>query len=138
MARHVCIFATSFALLVLGACQAAPLPSGDPLTGAWGGQHVALELTREGGTLEYDCAAGTISEPVRPDASGHFSVHGMHRPEHGGPERVGEEAQLLPAEYDGSVSGRRMILSVHIPSSDLVLGPFTLERGAAPVLTRCL
>ena len=138
MARRLCILASSFALLVLGACQAAPLPPVDPLIGPWGGQHVALELTHEGGTLEYDCAAGAISEPVRPDASGHFSVHGTHRPGHGGPERVGEEAQVLPAEYDGSVNGKHMTLSVHILSSGLLLGPFTLERGAAPVLMRCL
>jgi hypothetical protein len=138
MARHVLILASSFALFLLGACQAAPLPPVDPLTGPWGGQHVALELTHEGGTLEYDCAAGAISEPVRPDPSGHFSVRGTHSPGHGGPERVGEEAPLLPAEYDGRVNGRHMTLSVHILSSGLLLGPFTLERGVAPVLMRCL
>lgn len=136
MAR--CILASSLALIVLGACQAAPPLANGPLTGSWGGQHVALELAPQGGTLEYDCAAGTIDEPVRPNSSGRFSVHGTHTPGHGGPERVGEEAPVLPADYEGRVSGSRMTLSVRVAPSGLELGPFLIERGATPVITHCL
>jgi hypothetical protein len=138
MARFVCILVGSFALIVLGACQAAPPLADEPLTGSWGGQHVALELVREGGTLEYDCAAGTIDEPVRPDSMGRFAVQGTHTQGHGGPERVGEEAPVLPAEYEGRVSGSRMTLSVRVAPSGQELGPFMIERGATPVIMRCL
>ena len=140
MVRRVRIFAggSLFALIVLSACEAARPSPGEPLTGSWGGQHVALALTWEGGTLEYDCAAGAIDEAVRPDSSGRFSVHGTHTPGHGGPDRVGEEAPALPADYEGRVGGSRMTLSVRVLSSGLELGPFTLERGATPIITRCL
>lgn len=138
MVGRVRILGSLFALIVLNACQAALPPSGEPLAGSWGGQHVALELSREGGRLEYDCAAGSIDEAVRPDSSGRFSVRGTHTPGHGGPERVGEEPVALPANYDGRVRGERMTLIVRVVSSGLELGPFTLERGATPVILRCL
>ena len=138
MARYVCILASSFALIVLSACQVAPATPGEPLTGSWGGRHVALELGRDGGTLEYDCAAGTIDEPVRPDSLGRFSVSGTHTPGHGGPERVGEEVPVLPANYEGRITGSRITLSVRVLPSGLDLGPFTLRRDEAPVITRCL
>lgn len=126
------------ALIALGACQAAPPRIGAPLSGSWGGEHIALELAPQGGTLEYDCAAGTIDESVRPDSSGRFSVRGTHTPGHGGPERVGEEASAMPADYQGRVSGSRMTLSVRVPSSGLALGPFVIQRGATPMIMRCL
>jgi hypothetical protein len=140
MVGRVQIFAggSLFALAVLSACQAAPPPSDEPMTGYWGGQHVALELSREGGTLEYDCAAGTIDEPVRPDSMGRFAVHGTHTQGRGGPERLGEEAPVLSADYEGRVSGSRMTLSVRVAPSGQELGPFTIERGATPVIMRCL
>lgn len=138
MVHYVRILAGSFALIVLSACQAAPQPPVETITGSWGGQHVSLELAPQGGTLEYDCAAGTIDEPVRPDSSGRFSVHGTHIPGHGGPDREGEEVPVLPADYEGRVSGSHMTLSVHVTPSGLELGHFTVERGAAPVIMRCL
>ena len=140
MVRSVRAFATAslFVLCALSACQAAPRAYGGPLTGSWGGQHVAVVLGREGGALEYDCAAGTIDEPVRPDASGRFTVHGTHKPGHGGPERLGEEAPSQPAEYVGRVNGERMTLSVRVLVSGVTLGPFTVERGVTPVIMRCL
>lgn len=136
MAGYFRILASSFALLV-SACQAAP-PPGETMTGSWGGQHIALELTAQSGRLQYDCAAGTIDEPVRPDASGRFLAHGTHTPGHGGPERIGEEAPASPADYEGRVNGGHMILSVRIPALGQELGPFTLEHGAAPNITACL
>jgi hypothetical protein len=126
------------ALIALGACQAAPPLITAPLTGSWGGRHIALELASHGGTLEYDCAAGTIDEPVRPDSAGRFFVHGTHTPGHGGPDRVGEQAPVLPADYEGRISGSRMTLSVRVVPSGLELGPFMIERGATPMVVRCL
>jgi hypothetical protein len=125
------------AFVLSAACQAAA-PSGAPLTGSWGGEHVGLELHAGGGTLEYDCAAGAIDEPVRPDGSGAFSARGTHSPGHGGPDRVDEDPPRLLAEYHGRIRGERMTLNVRVPSSDLVLGPYTLDRGAPPQILRCL
>ncbi len=123
---------------MLGACQASTPPSADGLLGVWGGQHVRLDLTATGGALEYDCATGSIDEPVRPDQSGAFSARGTHSPSHGGPARIGETPSRLPATYSGRISGARMRLTVRVNSANPDLGPFELKRGADATLMRCL
>ena len=130
------------ALAVLGAIAAMNSQAGAtaaaPLTGSWGGEHIGLELDAEGGKLRYDCAAGTIEGAVLPNGSGRFQANGAHRPNMGGPARQGREPPFLPAIYTGSVRGDTMTLSVRVPSSGMEIGPFTLRRGAEPILLRCL
>lgn len=106
------------------------------LEGAWGGIHAGLTLTAEGGTISYDCAHGTLDAPVRRDREGRFEVSGVHVREHGGPVRVGEVLDSEPARYIGQVTGDHMVLQVLVGSD--TLGPFTLRRGVAPQLFRCL
>lgn len=126
------------AVLALAGCVAAtPLPSG-PLTGEWGAAHAGLVLDASGGRLEYDCAAGTIDEPVDPDTGGRFAADGSHTPGTGGPTRVGETSPSYPARYTGTVRGDTLRLTVEMPARQLVLGPFDMARGAQPMLTRCL
>ena len=124
----------SLLVLLLNACQAAPLAEG-MFMGAWGGRHIGLQLTARGGALDYDCAAGTIDEFVRVDASGRFTARGTHTPGIGGPERVDVPHPHLPAQYSGRIQGERMTLSVRAPDE---LGPFALAQGAEPILMRCL
>ena len=128
------------ALLVLAACRtAAPTPeAGRLVTGSWGGSHVGLELGPDGGTLDYDCAAGSIDQPLRTGPDGRFTARGTHVPGHGGPEREGYEPPRLPAFYSGEVHGDRMTLNVHIPSTDVRIGPLSLRRGAEATILRCL
>lgn len=126
--------------LLLAAC-AVPGPGADPrpgtaLDGSWGGAHVALTLSGSGGSIEYDCAHGTLDAPVVTDASGAFRVAGRHVREHGGPELAGEQLPSQPAVYEGRVSGGQMQL--HVRTGADTLGPFTLQRGASAQLTRCL
>ncbi len=126
------------AALALAGCVAAPPPPPGPLTGAWGAAHVGLVLDAAGGRLDYDCAAGTIDDPVDPDAEGRFIAEGTHTPGTGGPARVGETPPSYPARYSGMVRGDTMRLTVEVPVRALVLGPYDLRRGAQPMLTRCL
>jgi hypothetical protein len=56
--------------------------------------------------------------------------------EHGGPIRVGEVPDSLPARYAGHVRGDRMTLRVLVGAD--TLGPFELRRGAEPQLFKCL
>lgn len=131
--------ASLLAALLLAACAmpdaAAPGRQG-PLTGNWGGQHVALILAGDGGRIEYDCAHGTLDAAVEPDASGAFSVAGRHVRGHGGPVRSDEVPQSAPARYHGAVSSDRMTLQVRTGAA--TLGPFVLERGAQAQLFKCL
>ena len=122
-------------LLALGACASVP-PPGVPLTGRWGGAHVALELGPAGGIVDYDCAAGRIA-PILPRPDGTFEAHGKHTPGFGGPEREGEVRPTYEALYGGTVRGERMTLMVRVENG-VVIGPLTLRRGAEPILVRCL
>jgi hypothetical protein len=122
---------------VVGCTLSGPSPNdGAPVTGAWGTTHAALTLTDTGGSIEYDCASGVLRSPVRPDAVGRFAVDGVHVRGHGGPVRIGEVPDSLPARYVGRVSGDRMTLRVLVGAD--TLGPFELRRGAEPRLFRCL
>ena len=54
----------------------------DNLTGTWGGKHIGMTVMDSSITLEYDCAHGTIDEPINPDEQGRFEVTGVHIIEH--------------------------------------------------------
>jgi hypothetical protein len=129
------------ALAITGAVVRCTLPGpsasdGVPVLGAWGAAHAELTLTDTGGSIEYDCAHGGLGSPVRPDAAGRFAIDGVHVREHGGPVRIGEIPDSLPARYIGRVSGERMTLRVLVGAD--TLGPFELRRGAEPRLFKCL
>lgn len=112
-------------------------PPGDTLTGAWGGLHVLLTLSADGGRIDYDCAQGTIDEPLRPDSHGNFHVRGHYTQHQGGPARVADEPPApKQATYDGTVSGDRMQLRLSIDGESL--GSYALQRGADPQMVNCL
>jgi hypothetical protein len=125
------------ALAGLAACGNLVVP-GVPLTGTWGGVHLQANLTESGGTLEYDCAAGTISSALVPDERGRVSVTGIHSPGHGGPVRQDEVPPRLPARYDGVVRGDRLTLTVTLTDTNEQIGTFDLTRGAPGSVFRCL
>ena len=128
-------WAMGLAGAALAACASVP-PASGPLTGEWGGTHVGLRLGEAGRTLDYDCAAGTIG-PLVVQADGRFAAEGRHTPGTGGPERVGEVRPTYQARYRGIVRGDRMTLLARVENG-VLLGPFNLVRGAAPILLRCL
>lgn len=104
--------------------------------GTWGGPHVTMEVTETGARLDYDCAHGTIDEPVRLDDRGRFDVGGTHTPESPGPVRRGE-TRTEAARYTGSVRGDRMSLTVTRPGSGRELGTFELQRGRLGRVFKC-
>lgn len=109
--------------------------NGAPLLGRWGGEHIGLMLNESSGVVEYDCAHGGIIGPLVPSA-GRIDATGVHVPEHGGPMRVGEIPDSLPARYAGRVSGDRLTLQVIVGAD--TLGPFALRRGAEARVFKCL
>jgi hypothetical protein len=111
--------------------------AGHVLTGDWGGLHVLLSLSPDGGRIEYDCGQGTLDGPIRPDASGAFRVAGHHMQGHGGPVRAEEEPPPpQPATYEGTVSGD--VMQLRVTSNGEALGSYTLRRGADPQMVHCL
>ena len=123
--------------LTLG-CGGSVLGSlnGTVVTGEWNGANLSVMLNDRGGTTEYDCAHGGLSAPVIVDASGAFRVPGVHVPERGGPIRVDEIPDSLPAVYVGRWTGDAIVVRVLVGAD--TLGPFTLKRDATRRLMRCL
>ena len=106
--------------------------------GVWGGRHLALAVTATGATLEYDCAHGAITGPIRLDRQGRFSAPGSHTAERGGPVTLGDQPASARARYRGVVKGDTMTLTVTLEAGKKPLGVFTLTRGGEPMLMKCL
>jgi hypothetical protein len=121
----------------LAACTGASDSGPDQVpAGSWGGQHVALEVTAGGGSLEFDCAHATIAEPLRLEG-GRFSVAGVYVREHGGPERVGEPEDSHPARFDGTLEGDRLTFSIRLTDDDATIGSFSVVQGKPPLVFKC-
>src|SRR2546421_498564 len=103
--------------LPAAACRMPMADDGRIAVGTWGGDHVRLDVSSSGATTEYDCAHGTIDEPIVVDSNGRFSVAGTHTAEHGGPVRSDEPADRHPARYDGRVVGDTMEITVTVTDS---------------------
>lgn len=127
-------------LLLLTSCQTYK-PSINPsqLHGTWGGQGLVLKLGPQGATLEYDCATGTIDEPILPDAQGMFQVTGTHNASSlpvGMPDPP--PADIQPAHFSGKIKGQTMEITVTLDDSGFVLGPYQLTLGDPGALFKCL
>ena len=107
------------------------------LTGVWGGDHISMEITASGASIEYDCANGAISEKIVLDSAGHFEAHGSHSPEHGGPSRIEDEGRGQAATYRGTVTGDTMELTVILSKSNETVGKFTLTHGKSGRIRKC-
>ena len=125
-------------LLSVAACGDDSVQPATRIEGVWGGEHILLIADASGGTLEYDCAHGTIGESLVADADGHFDFVGTHTRETGGPWHMDDQPEIHPARYQGRVSGRNMTLTVTLTDSGHVLGPYTLVRGGRGEIHKCL
>ena len=106
------------------------------VTGEWNGMHVSLSLDARGGEVEFDCAHGGLYEALQPDASGRFSVPGVFVREHGGPIRVDEVPDSIPAQYMGRIMLGELTLRALVAGD--TIGPFSLRRDGAGRLLKCL
>src|SRR3982751_4521780 len=127
-------------LLIVAAvgCAAAPaLASSSVLAGVWGGQHAGIAFQGGLAEVKFDCAAGSIDEPVYPAKDGGFTARGTFRAGSPGPVKVGQIFRSQPATYSGKVQKHVMTLSIELEDGTST-GPFILNESAPPQLTRCL
>ena len=106
--------------------------------GIWGGEHILLEVSDTGATVMFECADGTIEEPLVIDEKGRFDVRGIHIRRSGGPARSDQKPERLQARYIGSVNGNSMTLTVTLPDTNETEGSFSLTYNVRPELRRCL
>jgi hypothetical protein len=105
--------------------------------GAWGGDRVRMEVTSSGAVLDYDCAHGTIDQPIVLDAQGRFDVTGVHVFERGGPI-LDQPEDKHPARYTGSSNGTTLTLIVTITDRNEVVGTYKLTYGQQGRVMKCL
>ena len=139
------VLAFSLILAVLaqgGPCRRAANVSGEKIEsaqkGIWGGPHVQMDVGADGASLEFDCAHGATDGPLAPDKDGRFDLAGYFVLERGGPVRAGQKEKRRPARYSGRVEGETMTLDVTLTDGGEHMGTFTLTRGHAGRLTKCL
>jgi hypothetical protein len=125
-------------LLLTGAGPCSKDLAGPITASEWGGEHIGLKISATGATLEYDCASGTIDQPIVATTDGNFVAQGTHTRGHGGPTRMDEIPDRHPARYDGWTDGETMRLSVTLTDTGDKLGSYTLVRGQTPRVFRCL
>ena len=139
MVRAVRVLSLVALLTPIAACQMPTGTNGERVAaGTWGGDHIRLDVTASGATTEYDCAHGTIDEPIVVDDQGRFSVSGTHTPEHGGPIRVDDPQDRHPALYDGRVVGDTMEVTVTVTDTGQRVGQFMLFLNHPARLVKCL
>lgn len=122
-------------LSAASAGQAADAPA--PLLGVWGGDGVKIVFDANGARLAYECAAGSIDGPVRPDSRGRFSAPGTHQAYRPGPEPADQAAKVRAASYDGQVTGALLELRVRV-DGDAAVQSYRLEKDRKVKLARCL
>lgn len=106
-------------------------------TGIWGGKHISLEITDSGGSIEFDCAHGTIEGKIKLNQQGRFSIKGTYIEEHGGPVRQTGNADSQTVLYTGQITGEKMKLTIKRSDNKKLVGTFTLARDQEAFLVKC-
>lgn len=135
-------FSMLAAVASLGACSTIG-PDASRIFGGWGGPHIGLAFQGGLADVSFDCASGTIDDPVYPAKDGTFAAKGTYRTGALGPIKVGQFFKSQGAAYSGhvtaaAVKGAPRVMTLNVALEDGTnLGPFTLDEGAPPQLTRC-
>jgi hypothetical protein len=103
----------------------------------WGGEHVRVEFNDGEARVEFDCAHGTITDPLKTDSDGRFDLKGTYVREGPGPIRLNVPRVSQPARYSGTIKGDEMALSVTLNTTSEEIGTFTLSRGSQGRIWKC-
>ena len=136
------VWMAAVAAMFLAGCESiSPVP--ERIFGLWGGPHAGLSFQGGLADAQFDCAAGTIDEPMYPAKDGTFMAKGTYRTGATGPVKVGQFFKSQPAVFSGTVAKgavkdapRAMTLNVALEDGT-ALGPFTLTEGSPPAVAPC-
>ena len=110
--------------------------SEDASTNVWGGEHVEMNITAEGATLDFDCAEGTIRQAIHLPPAGRITLTGTYTRELPGPTR-NDGNRTAPASYVATIKDGSMHLEVRLTQSNEVIGTYDLVRGQAGHVMKC-
>lgn len=121
-----------------GAAMKPPAERNEKLAhGVWGGQHIRAEVTDSGATIEFDCAHGTIDQPIILDVKGRFDVQGKFTTERGGPTRRDEESNDRLVHYVGQLKEQALSLTITDAGTKETIDSFTLTHGSDGRIMKC-
>lgn len=118
-------------LMMLGCNMVSNNP---PLTGKWRSILVEMTLDGQGGTIVFGCATGTISQPVKPDSNGVFSVAGTYTQLSGAQPPTPPAPQ--PATYSGKVVVDKLTLSGKLKDGTSI-GPIEVVKDSPQQVLIC-
>ena len=104
--------------------------------GQWGSQQASMTLQLSGGTVAYQCGAGTVDSAWSLGSDGQWLATGLHY-FGGGPDPI-QGRPPHPARYVGHLAGYRLDFTVTLTDLNQTLGPFHLVRGGPTVSEVCL
>ena len=136
MKLHMVVLFLGSLVALSGAAQGWQQSTADSAE-IWGGRGVTMRMTAQGTALEFDCAHGSITQPIKPDAKGNFSESGTYTAERGGPVLKANPPRDIPATYRGVINGDTMRLEITLSDKDQSPAPLTLTRGNAGRLVKC-
>lgn len=103
----------------------------------WGGKHISLTQDGKKITFTLDCAHGSGADFTVKKKK--ISGTGKLVRETGGPTRPDEPAiEPVPVSFSGTVNGNEMKLTIRPSTVGGAPLKFTLKKGAAAELNRCL
>ncbi|HEX8247622.1 MAG TPA: hypothetical protein VF599_05605, partial [Pyrinomonadaceae bacterium] len=105
--------------------------------GNWGAAGVNFVVEDNGVKIEYDCAAGEISQKLSIDEQGNFSANGIYTRRYPGALRVKLPPKPQPARYEGKISGDKLTLRVTLTETDETLEEVVLRRDTTGRIRRC-
>lgn len=103
----------------------------------WGGEHILIRFVEGKARVEFDCAHGTITDPLETNAEGRFDLNGTYVREGPGPTRLNAPRVSLPARYSGAIKGDEVSLSVILKNDSQEIGTFILKRGSEGLVRKC-
>ena len=106
--------------------------------GVWGGEHIRIEVSANGADIEFDCATGTISQPLVLDSQGRFKLQGTYKADTPAPAAAdgGSTGSGVTVTYTGTLSGSSLRLEVSIEGQDMPR-TFDLVQGDQGHLAKC-
>jgi hypothetical protein len=140
LSLYVATLVLAIGFVLTGMVRATSSPSMIQAAGesanVWGGEHVRLELTETGADLDFDCAMGTIDQPLALSSDGTFRATGTYTRERGGPVTK-DGNQPVAATYVGTINGDSMHLEIVLVSSKETVGTYDLVRGSFGHVFKC-
>lgn len=138
--RRTLIAGTVIALVSSFASGVVPMPNAEAkssamVTGLWGGRQIRLQANADGATIDFDCAHGRISGPIKLDKGGRFSTKGSYEAFSPGPQQADAPVETT-ARFSGRVSGDTLTLDI-IAAPGNPKRSYTLTRGKMSKIIRC-